>query len=243
MGFILVIGANSDIAKATTKEYIKNGYDIYLTGRDINALNLFADDLRSFSSQKVIVKELDILNYSTHEEFYASLNEKPIGVITAVGYLGDQEKASQDFIESEKIINTNFTGLVSLLNIISNDFRKQRQGFIIGISSVAGDRGRKSNYIYGSAKGAFTLYLSGLRNMLYSSNIHVMTVKPGFVNTQMTKDMMFPKILVSEPENLAKKIYKAQQKGKNILHSKLLWIILMAVILLIPESYFKKTNI
>lgn len=243
MGFILVIGANSDIAKATTKEYIKNGYDIYLTGRNTNALNLFAYDLRSFSSQKVIVKELDILNHSSHEEFYASLIEKPIGVITAVGYLGDQEKASQDFIESEKIINTNFTGLVSLLNIISNDFRKQRQGFIIGISSVAGDRGRKSNYIYGSAKGAFTLYLSGLRNMLYSSNIHVMTVKPGFINTQMTKDMVLPKILVSEPENLAKKIYKAQQKGTNILYSKLLWRMLMAVILLIPESYFKKTNI
>jgi len=243
MNFVLIIGANSDIAKATAKEYIENGYDIYLTGRNIHQLNLFADELRSLSSRKVIVKELDVVDFSTHEKFYANLNEKPIGVITAVGYLGDQDEASQNFVESEKIINTNFTGLVSLLNIVSNDFVTRGQGFIVGISSLAGDRGRKSNYIYGSAKGAFTLYLSGLRNKLYSSNIHVLTVKPGFVNTQMTKDMTLPKILVSQPEKLAKDIYKAQQKGKNILYSKLLWRILMAVILLLPESYFKKTNL
>ena len=161
MSFVLIIGANSDIAKATAKEYIENGYDIYLTGRNIHPLNLFADELRSLSSRKVIVKELDVVDFSTHEKFYANLNEKPIGVITAVGYLGDQDKASQNFIESEKIINTNFTGLVSLLNIVSNDFVSRGQGFIVGISSLAGDRGRKSNYIYGSAKGAFTLYLSG----------------------------------------------------------------------------------
>lgn len=243
MSFVLIIGANSDIAKATAKEYIENGYDIYLAGRNIHALNLFSDELRSLSSRKVIVKELDIVDFSAHEKFYANLNEKPIGVISAVGYLGNQDEASQNFIESEKIINTNFTGLVSLLNIISNDFVKRKQGFIVGISSLAGDRGRKSNYIYGSAKGAFTLYLSGLRNKLYSSNIHVMTVKPGFVNTQMTKGMTLPKILVSQPEKLAKNIYKAQQKGKNILYSKLLWRILMAIILLLPESYFKKTNL
>ena len=243
MSFVLIIGANSDIAKATAKEYIENGYDIYLTGRNIHPLNLFADELRSLSSRKVIVKELDVVDFSTHEKFYANLNEKPIGVITAVGYLGDQDKASQNFIESEKIINTNFTGLVSLLNIVSNDFVSRGQGFIVGISSLAGDRGRKSNYIYGSAKGAFTLYLSGLRNKLYNSNIHVMTVKPGFVNTQMTKDMTLPKILVSQPEKLAKDIYKAQKNGKNILYSKLLWRILMAVILFLPESYFKKTNL
>ncbi len=243
MDFVLIIGGNSDIAKSIAKEYIKNGYGIYLAGRDTNALSLFADELRILSTNNVKVKKLDILDFSTHKNFYSSLDIKPVGVISAIGYLGNQDIANHDLDETEKIINTNFTGIVSLLNIISKDFELRKFGFIVGISSVAGERGRKSNYIYGSAKGALSLYLSGLRNRLYSSNIHVMTVKPGFVNTKMTKDMELPKVLVSEPNRLAKDIFKAQQKGKNILYSKFIWRVLMAMILLLPESLFKKINI
>ncbi len=144
-------------------------------------------------------------------------------MISAIGYLGEQEKAQSDFKEAQQIMDTNYTGVVSLFNIIANDFEDRRSGFMVGISSVAGDRGRKSNYIYGSAKAALTAYLSGLRNRLYDAQVHVMTVKPGFVATKMTEGMDLPEKLTAQPEEVAEDIYKAQQKGKNVLYTKWMW--------------------
>ena len=171
------------------------------------------------------------------------LEEKPLGVISAVGYLGDQEKAQTNFEEAKKIIDTNYTGIVSLFNIIANDFEQRRSGFIVGISSVAGDRGRKSNYIYGSAKAALTAYLSGLRNRLYDAQVNVLTVKPGFVATSMTAGMDLPEKLTAQPEEVAKDIYEAQQKGKNVLYTKWIWRWVMLIICNIPEFQFKKMSI
>jgi len=243
MSYVLIVGAKSDIAKATAREYAKNGYDIYLAARNVSELEAFADDIRVRSEKVVELVELDILDYRSHQTFYDALAEKPLGVITAVGYLGDQEKAQIDALESEKIINTNYTGVVSLLNIIANDFEQRRAGFIVGISSVAGDRGRKSNYIYGSAKAALTAYLSGLRNRLYESQVHVLTVKPGFVATKMTEDMDLPEKLTAKPEQVAQDIYKAQQRGKNVLYTKWMWRYVMMIITNIPEFIFKKMSI
>ena len=160
-----------------------------------------------------------------------------------MGYLGNQEKAQVDFEEVQKIIDTNYTGIVSLFNIIANDFEKRRSGFIVGISSVAGDRGRKSNYIYGSAKAGLTAYLSGLRNRLYDAHVHVLTVKPGFVATKMTENMDLPKKLTAQPEKVARDIFNAQQKGKNVLYTKWMWKWVMMVIKMIPEWKFKGMNI
>ena len=187
--------------------------------------------------------ELDILDYASHETFYQQLQVKPLGVVSAVGYLGEQEKAQSSFSETQKIIDTNYTGIVNLLNIIADDFETRRSGFIVGISSVAGDRGRKSNYIYGSAKAALTTYLSGLRNRLFDANVHVLTVKPGFVNTKMTAGMDLPEKLTAEPEEVAEDIYKAQQKMKNVLYTKWMWRWVMLIIMHIPEFMFKKMSI
>ena len=217
MSYILIIGARSDIAKATAREYAKNGYDIYLAARNVEELGDLANDIRVRTKREVESVELDILDYSSHQMVYNGLEEAPLGVICAVGYLGDQSKSQSSFEETQKIIDTNFTGVVSLLNIIAHDFENRRSGFIIGISSVAGDRGRKSNYTYGSAKAALSAYLSGLRNRLYESNVQVMTVKPGFVATKMTESMDLPEWLTAQPEEVAAAIYKGQQKGKNIL--------------------------
>jgi hypothetical protein len=166
-----------------------------------------------------------------------------MGVISAIGYLGDQEKAQNDFRESNQIINTNYTGIVSLINIIANDFERRGSGFIVGISSVAGDRGRKSNYLYGSAKAAFTTYLSGLRNRLFKANVHVLTVKPGFVNTQMTAKMDLPKKLTAQPEDVAKSIFDAQNSNKDLLYTKWTWKWIMMLIKIIPEFKYKKINL
>lgn len=243
MSYILIIGAKSDIAKATAKEYAKQGYDLYLAARDSSELEEFANDIKIRYERKIKCVELDILDYTSHNIFYEELEQKPLGVISVVGYLGDQCKAENDFNETQKIIDTNYTGVVSLINIIATDFEKRKSGFIVGISSVAGDRGRKSNYIYGSAKAALTSYLSGLRNRLYATNVQVLTVKPGFVNTKMTEGIDLPEKLTAQPEEVAKNIYKAQQKGKNVLYTKWIWKWVMLIIKYIPESQFKKMSI
>ena len=243
MSYVLIIGAKSDIAKATAREYAKHGYDLYLAARNSSELEEFAKDIIIRTQRTVRLVELDILDYKSHQAFYDNLDEKPLGVISTIGYLGEQEKAQSDFSEAKKIMDTNYTGVVSLFNIIADDFEKRRSGFMVGISSVAGDRGRKSNYIYGSAKAALTAYLSGLRNRLYDTQVHVLTVKPGFVATKMTEDMDLPEKLTAQPEEVAEDIYKAQQKGRNILYTKGIWKWMMLVIRNIPEFQFKKMSI
>jgi decaprenylphospho-beta-D-erythro-pentofuranosid-2-ulose 2-reductase len=243
MSYVLIVGARSDIAKATAREYAKNGYDLYLAARNCSELKEFANDVIIRTERCVKLVELDILDCKSHQIFYDDLDVKPLGVISAVGYLGDQGKAQVDFIEARKIIDTNYTGVVSLFNTIANDFEKRKGGFMVGISSVAGDRGRKSNYVYGSAKAALTAYLSGLRNRLYDAQVHVMTVKPGFVATKMTVDMDLPEKLTAQPKEVAVDIYKAQQKGKNVLYTKRIWKYVMLIIMMIPEWKFKGMSI
>tara|TARA_B110000908_G_C10264921_1_gene462819 strand:+ start:3080 stop:3811 length:732 start_codon:yes stop_codon:yes gene_type:complete len=243
MGYILIIGAKSDIAKASAREYAKHGYDLYLAARNSDELKEFADDVTVRTQRMIKLVELDILDYKSHQAFYDSLEEKPLGVISAIGYLGEQKKAQTDFNEAKQIMDTNYTGVVSLFNIIANDFEHRRGGFMVGISSVAGERGRKSNYIYGSAKAALTAYLSGLRNRLYDAQVHVMTVKPGFVATKMTEGMGLPEKLTAHPEEVAEDIYNAQQKGKNVLYTKWMWRWMMLIIRNIPEFQFKKLSI
>jgi len=243
MSFVLIIGAKSDIAKATACEYAKHGYDLYLAARNTTELADFSNDIHIRFNRKVTCIELDILAYDTHKQVYQALNPRPSGVISAVGYLGNQQQAEKDSSEAECIINTNYTGVVNMLNIIANDFEQRKDGFIVAISSVAGDRGRKSNYMYGSAKAALTTYLSGLRNRLHDAHVHVLTVKPGFVATKMTAGMDLPEKLTAQPANVAKEIYQAQQKGVNVLYTKWIWRWIMLMIQAIPEWKFKDMNI
>ena len=243
MRYVLIVGAKSDIAKAIAKKYAENRFNLYLAARNSGELESFANDLFIRNDIKVNIIELDVLNFASHQSIYDSLIEKPIGVISVAGYLGEQEQAQNNFNELERIINTNYTGIVSLLNIIANDFEKRKSGFVVGITSVAGDRGRKSNFIYGSAKAAFATYLSGLRNRLFNSNVHVMTVKPGFVATKMTAVLNLPKKLTAQPKDVANDIFKAQQKGRNVIYSNWFWRYIMLVIKNIPEFQFKRMSI
>ena len=243
MSDILIIGAGSDIAKAIAREYAAAGNSLYLAGRNTEQIESLARDLRIRYGSEVLVYELDVLATESHEIFFDSLPALPTGIIAVAGYLGDQEKAEQDFGEARKIIDTNFTGIVSLLNIGANRLEAAGRGFIIGISSVAGDRGRKSNYVYGSSKAALTAYLSGLRNRLHDSKVHVMTVKPGFVDTRMTAGMDLPRALTAQPEEVARDIFRAQQKGRSVIYTRGIWRLVMLVINHIPERIFKKTSI
>jgi hypothetical protein len=240
---ILILGASSDIAKAIANVYANNGYNIQLAGRNIEELQKDAKNLELRYRIRSTSHYFDALDFNNHKTFYEKLNPEPYCVISVFGYMPSQQEAQNNFDEAHKIIDTNYTGNVSILNIVANSFEKRESGIIIGISSCAGDRGRKSNYIYGSSKGAFALYLSGLRHRLQESNVQVITVKPGFVATKMTESLDLPEKLTASPDEVAKDIYNAQIKKKDIIYTKWFWWGIMFIIKNIPEIVFKRTNL
>lgn len=243
MSWLLVLGAKSDIGRAIAHKFAKNKFDIILAARDATGLADDVKDLEIRYGVKAVTMEFDAADTGSHPRIFGAMDPEPSGVACVIGCLGDQQKAEQDFTETKKIIDANFTGCVSILNIIAGNFEKRKAGFIIGISSVAGDRGRQSNYIYGSAKAGFSAYLSGLRNRLSRSGVPVLTVKPGFVNTKMTEGMNLPPLLTAEPEGVATDIYNAWEKGKDVIYTKWFWRYLMLIIRNIPEKIFKKMKL
>jgi len=240
---VLILGGNSDVGKSLAKDFGKLGSNLILTSRKEGQLDSFKSDLEIRNEINCDVQLFDVLDFKSHDTFYKNLKTKPDIVITCIGYLDNQEKSQIDFQESLISIQTNFTGLVSTLNIVSNDFEKRGIGIIVGISSVAGDRGRGSNYIYGSSKSGFTSYLSGLRNRLNKSNVKVITVKPGFIKTKMTNHLDLPKILTATPDDISNDIINSIKKGKTIIYSKWFWKWIMLIIKLIPETIFKKLKL
>lgn len=237
---VLILGANSDMAQALAHHFAIDGYSLTLAARDPEDLENSVKDLEIRHGATVACAEFDALRSESHSEFYKGLEIRPDVVVCAFGYLGDQELTRTDFGETRKVIDTNYTGEVSILQTVAADFESRGGGTIIGISSVAGDRGRQSNYIYGSAKGAFSIYLAGLRNRLAKSGVHVMTVKPGFVDTKMTAGMDLPPPLTASPDKAAKDIYRAFKKGRNTVYTLWVWRYIMLLIRSIPEFIFKK---
>lgn len=241
---LLILGANSDVAYALAAQFANQSQcDLYLASRDQALLEKKATDLGLRYGVKATPLYVDVLDYTRHAGFYEKLDPKPDGVILAFGYLGDQARAQTDFDHARRIIDTNFTGAVSVLEPIAADFERRGHGFIIGLSSVAGDRGRKANYIYGAAKGAFSLYLGGLRNRLAGRNVHVLTVLPGFIHTKMTENLELPQKLTAEPEEVAADVYRAWKKGRHVIYTKWFWRWIMLIIRSIPEFVFKHLSI
>jgi decaprenylphospho-beta-D-erythro-pentofuranosid-2-ulose 2-reductase len=240
---VLILGGNSDVGKSLAKDFGRLGSNLILTSRKEGQLDSFKSDLEIRNEINCDVELLDVSDFKSHDSFYRNLKTKPDIVITCIGYLDNQEDSQNDFQESIMSIQTNFTGLVSILNIISNDFEKREKGVIVGISSVAGDRGRGSNYIYGSSKSGFTSYLSGLRNRLNKSSVKVITVKPGFIKTKMTSHLNLPKLLTASPDDISKDIINSIKKNKSIIYTKWFWKWIMTIINLIPERVFKSMNL
>jgi decaprenylphospho-beta-D-erythro-pentofuranosid-2-ulose 2-reductase len=241
--WILILGAGSDIAIATAHKYAQNGYSIYLCSRNIEELKKEARNIKIRHEVNVKVLYFDALDYESHKEFYNDLPVKPKGVLLAFGLLGEQEAQQKQFKLAKLAIDTNYVSVVSILEIISRDFELRKSGFIVGVSSVAGDRGRASNYIYGSSKAGLSVYLAGLRHRLFKSNVHVFTVKPGFVATKMTFNMDLPRRLTADPIQVANAIYKGMLRKKNTVYVKPIWRYIMMIIRSIPELIFKKLNL
>ncbi len=240
---MLILGAKSDVGEAIAYTFAKNKYNIFLAARQAEVLEPTVKDLEIRYSVKAQYLEFDALDFEHHAQFYAELPVRPDIVVNVFGLLGSQEQAQQDFHHAHTIIDVNYTGGVSILNIVANDMESRGGGTIIGISSVAGERGRKSNYIYGSAKAAFSTYLEGLRHRLYGKGVHVMTVKPGFIRTQMTAGLPLPTPVTAEPQQVATWIYNAYVKKKNTIYTMPLWRWIMLLIRMIPDKIFYKTNL
>ncbi|MEL7534635.1 MAG: SDR family oxidoreductase, partial [Bacteroidota bacterium] len=185
----------------------------------------------------------DAQAYDSHADFWQSLSPQPDWVYLVFGYLGEQERAEQNWAEAEQTLAVNYVGAVSILERVAQSFAEKGSGTIVGISSVAGDRGRASNYLYGSAKAGLTAYLSGLRNRLAKQGVHVMTVKPGFVRTAMTASMDLPPVITGEPEKVAKDIIKGARRKKNVIYTLWMWRYIMLIIRSIPEGIFKKLSL
>lgn len=238
---LLIIGATSDIAVSAAHQYASNGYNLQLAARNKDDLGSTITDIKIRHRVDVSAFQLDILDYGSFEQFLDSLTPLPDIVICAVGLLGDQAHAQKDIFESTKIMRTNYEGPSLFLNEIANKFEERGTGIIIGISSVAGERGRSSNYIYGSGKAGFTAFLSGLRNRLSRSGINVITVIPGYVDTRMTQGLNLPAILTSSPKILTYKIFR--KMSHSVIYCSRRWYVIMFLIRLIPESIFKRLNI
>ena len=243
MSTVLILGAGSDIAVAVARKFAAAGYDMQLAARHPDKLTPLKSDLSIRFSVTSTLHAFDADMPEQHAAFFDSLPVKPAITICVFGYLGDQQKAETDWKECQRIITVNYTGAVSILNLAAEYYAAQGKGSIVGISSVAGERGRMSNYFYGSAKAGFTAYLSGLRNRLFHCGVHVLSVQPGFVYTRMTEGMPLPKLLTATPELVAQTVYKATLAKKNVIFVKGMWRWIMLIIRNIPESIFKKMKL
>lgn len=240
---VLILGASSDMAKATALRYAKAGYPLVLAARDTTMLERDASDINLRYGVEVRTVPFDVTDTASHPDFFNTHKDAVEGLISFIGFMGEQETSQKDFNQAEQIVMSNYTGLISIFELFAAEFEAQKAGFLVGVSSVAGDRGRKSNYIYGSAKAAFSAYLSGLRNRLFESSVQVLTVKPGFVNTKMTEGMELPQKLTAEPSEVAEDIFIAQQKGKDVIYTKWFWRFIMLIIRSIPEKIFKRLSL
>ena len=240
----LILGSGSGLGQAVAYRFAEKGFDIVLAARSTDGFQArLKEDLSIRFKVAVTNMVFDGTSYESHEAFWDGFDTLPDVVVSTFGFLGNHERALDDFEEARSIIEANYTGHVSLLNGFTKRAKGRKQATIIGVSSVAGIRGRQSNFIYGSAKAAFTTYLSGLRNHLFRHGIHVMSVLPGFMNTKMIDGIHTPRILTAEPDYAARRIYKAYTRRNDIVYIYPVWKYIMLVIRNIPEAIFKRMKL
>lgn len=242
---ILIIGATSAIASATSRIWASQGEQFYLVGRNETRLTAIADELRELGANEVVIHATDLADIHHHEQVIASaftaFKEFDIALV-AHGALADQMATERNFSLALEQLTINAISSMSLITYIAQHFEHQQYGTIAAISSVAGDRGRQSNYIYGTAKGALNIFLEGLRHRLHKHNITVLTIKPGLVDTPMTKD--FQKgLLWAKDHSVAKDIVKGIRKRKNEIYTPWFWKFIMLIITHLPRSIYNRTSL
>jgi decaprenylphospho-beta-D-erythro-pentofuranosid-2-ulose 2-reductase len=241
---LLLVGGTSDIGRATALYYAQAGWQVQLAARNEEEARRNADDIRARTGAEVTVHRLDVLEASAFDSFASTLPALPDTVVCVVGELGDQAKGQTDIPHASLVLRTNFEGPALLLGLFAERFLARGSGTLVGVSSVAGDRGRGSNYLYGAAKAGFTAFLSGLRNRLAPKGLRVVTVKPGFVRTQMTAGMKLPPVLTAEPGEVGRAIFTAAEKSsRDVIYVRPIWRPVMMAIGSIPERFFKRLRL
>jgi decaprenylphospho-beta-D-erythro-pentofuranosid-2-ulose 2-reductase len=240
---VLILGARSDIGKAVAHKFAALGHPVQLAARNPSTLEADKTDMELRYGVSVSLHDFDALATDSHEAFVAELPELPRIAVCAVGLMGQQSENERDVAAASSVMRSNYEGPASILAILANRFEERGSGTIVGISSVAGDRGRATNYVYGSAKAGFTAFLSGLRNRLAKRGVHVVTVLPGFVATQMTEGMDLPAKLTAEPNEVADAIARAVKRKKDVIYVRPIWRLIMLIIRNIPERIFKGMKI
>ncbi|MDD5272469.1 MAG: SDR family oxidoreductase [Methylovulum sp.] len=243
---IVIIGATSAIAHACARLWALGAAEFFLVGRDPEKLRQAAEDLTVRGAGQVATYVLDANELAKHPAMLArcfeTLGRIDIALI-AHGTLPDQAACEQDVNLALQEFSSNGLSVIALLTLLANRMEAQGSGTLAVISSVAGDRGRPSNYLYGTAKAAVTTFCEGLRGRLYKAGVHVITIKPGFVDTPMTQGLPLPKLLVASPEAVAKSICQAIEKRTNTLYTPAFWWAIMLVIKHIPTFIFKRARL
>lgn len=246
MNRVLVIGATSAIATACARRWAGQRSEFFLVARSDEKLQQVAADLRSRGASKAETHIMDATDTSAHPGMLAACLEA-LGqidtVLIAHGTLPDQQQCQQDAGVALQEFANNGTSVIALLTVLANHMETQRCGTLAVISSVAADRGRPSNYLYGAAKAAVSTFCEGLRARLFKAGVHLMVIKPGFVATPMTQGLSLPKLLVSSPEKISELIILHVDKKTNVLYAPGYWSMIMLIIRSIPQFIFKKLNI
>ncbi len=243
---ILVIGATSAIATACCRLWAEQGHEFFLVARDAEKLQQTAQDLEARGAKSVNSFTMDVLDTPQHalmlQQCISTHRQIDIALV-AHGTLPDQTACEQDAELALQEFSINGSSVISLLSLLAEQFTLQRCGSLAVISSVAGDRGRPSNYLYGSAKAAVSAFCDGLHARLFKIGVHVITIKPGFVDTPMTQGLTLPKVLVVPPEYVAKQIVSAINNKKAVLYTPRFWALIMLIIRSIPNFIFKRLNL
>jgi len=241
---ILILGATSAIAEHCARIWAEQGESMYLVARNENRLTAIASDLRVRGASRVETFTLDLNEFDRHQEILTMANRSIDGLdiaLIAHGTLSNQKECEESVELTMREIRTNALSTISLLTLIANDFESKRSGTIVVISSVAGDRGRASNYVYGSAKAMVATFASGLRQRLHKSNVAVVTIKPGFVDTPMT-DSFKKGILWVAPSKVATKIVASSVDKNGEIYTPFFWKIILQAIKSIPTIAFRRMN-
>ncbi|ROH96731.1 SDR family NAD(P)-dependent oxidoreductase [Chryseobacterium daecheongense] len=234
---VLILGANSDVAKQCIIQYLEKGFSVIAASRNTTSLDNFIRE-KSLQASKVMVLYFDAEDFDSHQKFYDNLPIKPHIVVYAAGFLVDNEKALKDFKGAKQMMMVNYMGGVSILNIIAMDESNTHLERIIGLSSLSGVRGRKSNFVYGSTKAAFTQYLAGLRQELASRKIIVNALVIGYIRTKINKGLQLNESLIMEPDYVAKFIVNARNSFTIVPNFK--WKIIYHILRILPESLVSK---
>ena len=243
---ILIIGATSAIAEATARRFAATGARFYLVGRHAERLAAIVRDLEIRSGQSVASERLDLDQLDEHPALLERAEQALGGidvVLIAHGTLPDQHACQQSVTATLAAIHTNALSVISLATLLADRFEQRGRGVLIAMSSVAGDRGRQSNYVYGAAKGMVSLFLQGLRNRLSGRGVQVITIKPGFVDTPMTAAFEKKGLLWAQPDQIAQGIVAAVERGRDEVYLPWFWRWIMLVIRHIPERLFKRLKL